>query len=351
MKDRGRLTLATATAGTDEERTRSVASFKRRQQRLFRGQVEQKEKISREVVLPETITIQELANRMSERAVDVIRLLMKQGEMYKITDVIDADTAQLVAEEMGHAVKRVAESDVEEGLFDTPDAEANLEPRPPVVTIMGHVDHGKTSLLDAIRHADVVAGEAGGITQHIGAYQVTSPGGQPITFIDTPGHAAFTAMRARGAKVTDIVVLVVAADDGVMPQTIEAINHARAAHVPMIVAVNKIDKPDAKPERVRTELLQHEVQVESLGGETLEVEVSAKQKTNLDKLLELIALQAEVLDLKANADRAAEGTVIEARLDRGRGPVATMLVQRGTLRCGRHCCGGNPVGPRARAAR
>ncbi|MBM3651855.1 MAG: translation initiation factor IF-2 [Alphaproteobacteria bacterium] len=334
MKDRGRLTLATATAGTDEERTRSVASFKRRQQRLFRGQVEQKEKIAREVVLPETITIQELANRMSERAVDVIRLLMKQGEMYKITDVIDADTAQLVAEEMGHAVKRVAESDVEEGLFDTPDAEANLEPRPPVVTIMGHVDHGKTSLLDAIRHADVVAGEAGGITQHIGAYQVTSPGGLPITFIDTPGHAAFTAMRARGAKVTDIVVLVVAADDGVMPQTIEAINHARAAHVPLIVAVNKIDKPDAKPERVRTELLQHEVQVESMGGETLEVEVSAKQKTNLDKLLELIALQAEVLDLKANADRAAEGTVIEARLDRGRGPVATMLVQRGTLHVG-----------------
>jgi translation initiation factor IF-2 len=334
MKDRGRLTVATATAGTDEERTRSVASFKRRQQRLFRGQVEQKEKISREVILPETITIQELANRMSERAVDVIRLLMKQGEMYKITDVIDADTAQLIAEEMGHAVKRVAESDVEEGLFDAPDAEANLEPRPPVVTIMGHVDHGKTSLLDAIRHADVVAGEAGGITQHIGAYQVTSPGGQPITFIDTPGHAAFTSMRARGAKVTDIVVLVVAADDGVMPQTIEAINHARAAHVPLIVAINKIDKPDAKPERVRTELLQHEVQVESMGGETLEVEVSAKQKTNLDKLLELIALQAEVLDLKANADRAAEGTVIEARLDKGRGPVATMLVQRGTLHVG-----------------
>ncbi len=334
MKDRGRLTVATATAGTDEERTRSVASFKRRQQRLFRGQAEQKEKISREVILPETITIQELANRMSERAVDVIRLLMKQGEMHKITDVIDADTAQLVAEEMGHAVKRVAESDVEEGLFDTPDAEADLAPRPPVVTIMGHVDHGKTSLLDAIRHANVVAGEAGGITQHIGAYQVTSPGGQPITFIDTPGHAAFTAMRARGARVTDIVVLVVAADDGVMPQTIEAINHARAAHVPLIVAINKIDKPDAKPERVRTELLQYEVQVESMGGETLEVEVSAKQKTNLDKLLELIALQAEVLDLKANADRAAEGTVIEARLDRGRGPVATMLVQRGALHVG-----------------
>jgi translation initiation factor IF-2 len=295
---------------------------------------EPKEKLVREVTIPETITIQELANRMAERAVDVIRLLMRQGQMVKITDVIDADTAQLLAEEMGHTVKRVAESDVEEGLFDASDDQAALVPRPPVITIMGHVDHGKTSLLDAIRSTEVAAGEAGGITQHIGAYQVTSPSGGRITFIDTPGHAAFTAMRARGAKITDIVVLVVAADDGVMPQTIEAIHHAKAAKVPIIVAINKIDKPDAKPERVRTELLQHEIQVESLGGDVLEVDVSAKEKTNLDKLLDVIALQAEVLELKANPNRAAEGTVIEARLDRGRGPVATVLVQRGTLRPG-----------------
>jgi len=295
---------------------------------------EPKEKIVREVTIPETITIQELANRMAERAVDVVRLLMKQGHMAKITDTIDADTAQLIAEELGHTVRRVSEADVEEGMFDAPDDPASLQPRAPVVTIMGHVDHGKTSLLDAIRSTDVAAAEAGGITQHIAAYQVTSPSGSRVTFIDTPGHAAFTAMRARGAKITDIVVLVVAADDGVMPQTVEAIHHAKAAKVPIIVAINKIDKPDARPQRVRTELLQHEIQVESLGGDVLEVDVSAKAKTNLDKLLDLIALQAEVLELKANPNRAAEGTVIEARLDRGRGPVATVLVQRGTMKPG-----------------
>jgi translation initiation factor IF-2 len=333
-KRRGRLTLANATSG-EEERTRSLAAFRRRNQRLMgHRQVEQKEKIAREVTIPETITIQELANRMSERAVDVIKFLMKQGEMHKITDVIDADTAQLVAEELGHTVKRVAESDVEEGLFDTPDVDENLVTRPPVVTIMGHVDHGKTSLLDAIRKTNVVSGEAGGITQHIGAYQVTSPLGGKITFIDTPGHAAFTAMRARGAKVTDIVVLVVAADDGVMPQTIEAINHAQAAGVPLIVAINKVDKPDANPQRVRTELLQHSIVVESMGGETLEFEVSAKTGQGLETLLEGLQLQAEILELRANAERSAEGTVIEAKLDRGRGPVATVLVQRGTLHTG-----------------
>jgi translation initiation factor IF-2 len=334
QKNRGRLTLVTALSA-DEERERSVAAFRRRVQRL-KGHAndEPKEKLVREVTIPETITIQELANRMAERAVDVIKLLMKQGHMAQINDVIDADTAQLLAEELGHSVKRVAESDVEEGLFDVADDPAALVSRPPVVTVMGHVDHGKTSLLDAIRSTEVAAGEAGGITQHIGAYQVTAPSGNRITFIDTPGHAAFTAMRARGAKVTDIVVLVVAADDGVMPQTVEAIHHARAAKVPIIVAINKIDRPDAKPERVRSELLQHEIQVESLGGQVLDIEVSATKKLNIEKLLETIGLQAEILDLKASPDRPAEGTVIEAKLDRGRGPVATVLVQRGTLHVG-----------------
>ncbi len=331
-RNRGRLTIANATAGEDE-RTRSVAAFRRRQQRMSGHRHEEpKEKIARDVTIPETITIQELANRMSERAVDVIRLLMKQGQIHKITDVIDSDTAQLIAEEMGHTVRRVAESDVEEGLSsDEPDLEEDLEPRPPVVTIMGHVDHGKTSLLDAIRKANVVEGEAGGITQHIGAYQVSAPSGDLITFIDTPGHAAFTSMRARGAKVTDIVVIVVAADDGVMPQTVEAIQHAKAAGVPLIIAINKIDKPDANPQRVRTELLQHDIQVESMGGETLEFEVSAKTGDGLPDLLEGLQLQAEIMNLRANEKRDGEGTVIEAQLDRGRGPVATVLVQRGTL--------------------
>jgi translation initiation factor IF-2 len=332
-KERGRLTLVTALRA-DEVRERSVASFRRRTQRL-KGHAsnEPKEKLVREVTIPEAITVGDLANRMSERAVDVIRLLMQQGQMLQINDVIDADTAQLIAEEMGHTVRRVAEADVEEGLYSADDAEQML-PRAPVVTVMGHVDHGKTSLLDTIRQADVVSGEAGGITQHIGAYQVTAPSGAKITFIDTPGHAAFTAMRARGAKVTDIVVLVVAADDGVMPQTVEAIAHAKAAKVPIIVAINKIDKPDSKPDRVRTELLQHEIQVESLGGDVVDVEVSATKKINIDKLLEMLGLQAEILDLKANPNRPAEGTVIEAKLDRGRGSVATVLVQRGTLRVG-----------------
>ena len=317
-------------------RQRSLAAMKRRQERQKQkvlGGGEAREKISREVTIPEAITIQELANRMAERGVDIIKFLMKQGDMHKITDVIDADTAQLVAEDFGHTVKRVSESDVELGLMGEDDDQGDLEPRAPVVTVMGHVDHGKTSLLDALRNANVVSGEAGGITQHIGAYQVETPGGV-VSFVDTPGHAAFTAMRARGAKVTDIVILVVAADDGVMPQTIEALNHAKAAEVPMIIAINKMDKPEADPTRVRNELLQHEIVVESLGGDVQEVEVSALKHQNLDKLLEAILLQAEILELKANPDRSADGVVIEAKLDKGRGPVATVLVQRGTLRLG-----------------
>ncbi|WP_186391535.1 MULTISPECIES: translation initiation factor IF-2 [unclassified Pannonibacter] len=331
---RSKLTISAATGGSDEQRSRSLASLRRRREKEKRGGMQAvREKISREVILPEVITIQELANRMAERSVDVIKLLMKQGQMLKINDVIDADTAELIASELGHTVKRVSEADVEDGLFSAADEEGTLISRPPVVTIMGHVDHGKTSLLDAIRNSKVVTGEAGGITQHIGAYQVEK-NGQKITFIDTPGHAAFTQMRARGAKATDIVVLVVAADDGVMPQTKEAISHAKAAGVPIIVAINKIDKPAADPNRVRTELLHDEIVVESMGGDTIDVEVSAKTGLNLDRLLEMILLQSEVLELRANPERTAEGLVIEAQLDKGRGPVATVLVQKGTLRVG-----------------
>ncbi|WP_427025324.1 translation initiation factor IF-2 [Aureimonas ureilytica] len=318
----------------DDARGRSLSSMRRRQEKFKRSQQNQaREKISREVIIPETITIQELANRMSERAVDVIKYLMAQGQMMKPGDVIDADLAEIIATEFGHTPRRVAESDVETGIFDVASNPEKLVSRPPVVTIMGHVDHGKTSLLDAIRKTSVVSGEAGGITQHIGAYQVERDG-HLISFIDTPGHEAFTAMRARGAQATDIAILVVAADDSVMPQTIESISHAKAAGVPIIVAINKIDKPGADPQKVRTNLLQHEVFVETMGGEVLDVEVSAKAGTNLDKLLEAIILQAEILDLKADPDRTAEGVVIEAQLDRGRGPVATALVQAGTLKQG-----------------
>ncbi|QPB19762.1 translation initiation factor IF-2 [Rhizobium sp. 007] len=342
---RGKLTITTANVDDDgNARGRSLSAMRRRQEKFRRSQMQEtREKISREVILPETITIQELSQRMSERAVDVIKFLMKEGQMMKPGDVIDADLAELIAGEFGHTVKRVSESDVELGIFNVTDEGGEQVSRPPVVTIMGHVDHGKTSLLDAIRHANVVAGEAGGITQHIGAYQVEQ-NGQKITFIDTPGHAAFTAMRARGAQATDIAVLVVAADDSVMPQTIESINHAKAAGVPIIVAINKVDKPTANAQKVRTELLQHEVFVESMGGEVLDVEVSAKNGTNLDKLLEAILLQSEILDLKANPDRTAEGTVIEAQLDRGRGSVATVLVQKGTLRPGQIIVAGDVWG-------
>ncbi|MDU9004270.1 translation initiation factor IF-2 [Sedimentitalea todarodis] len=333
----GKLTLNQALRGGEGGRQRSMAAMKRKQERARQkamgGSVE-REKVVRNVNLPEAIVVSELANRMAERVGEVVKSLMNMGMMVTQNQTIDADTAELIIEEFGHKVVRVSDADVEDVIAQIDDDEADLVPRPPVVTVMGHVDHGKTSLLDAIRKAKVVSGEAGGITQHIGAYQVKTEDGQLLSFLDTPGHAAFTSMRSRGAQVTDIVVLVVAADDAVMPQTIEAINHAKAAKVPMIVAINKIDRPDANPDKVRTDLLQHEVVVEKMSGDVQDVEVSAINGTGLDQLLEAIALQAEILELHANPNRAAQGAVIEAKLDVGRGPVATVLVQNGTLRQG-----------------
>ncbi|RZW11426.1 MAG: translation initiation factor IF-2 [Rhodobacteraceae bacterium] len=332
----GKLTLNQALAGGEGGRQKSLAAMKRKQERARQkamGAAQDREKVMRTVQLPEAIVVSELANRMSERVADVVKSLMNNGIMATQNQSIDQDTAELIIEEFGHRVQRVSDSDVEDVIDSVQDKDADLQSRPPVITVMGHVDHGKTSLLDAIRNAKVVSGEAGGITQHIGAYQVDQDG-KKLTFLDTPGHAAFTSMRARGAQVTDIVILVVAADDAVMPQTIEAINHAKAAQVPMIVAINKVDLPAANPNKVRTDLLQHEVVVEKMSGDVQDVEVSAAKGTGLDELLEAITLQAEILELKANPDRAAQGAVIEAQLDVGRGPVATVLVQNGTLRQG-----------------
>jgi len=326
-----------ALAGGEGGRQRSLAAMKRKQERARQkatGGAQDREKVVRDVQVPESIIVSELANRMAERVADVVKALMNNGMMVTQNQPIDADTAELIVEEFGHRVQRVSASDVEDVIDTVQDKDEDLRPRPPVITIMGHVDHGKTSLLDRIRQANVVSGEAGGITQHIGAYQVTTDSGAVLSFLDTPGHAAFTSMRARGAQVTDIVVLVVAADDAVMPQTIEAINHAKAAEVPMIVAINKIDKPDATPDKVRTDLLQHEVIVEKMSGDVQDVEVSAMSGQGIPELLEAIALQAELLEITANPDRPAEGAVIEAQLDVGRGPVATVLVQKGTLRQG-----------------
>ncbi|SDX83046.1 bacterial translation initiation factor 2 (bIF-2) [Citreimonas salinaria] len=332
----GKLTLNQALSG-EGGRQKSMAAMKRKQERQRQkamGGNQPREKVVRDVQLPEAIMVSELANRMAERVGDVVKALMQNGMMVTQNQSIDADTAELIIEEFGHRVVRVSAADVEDVIKEVEDKPEDLKPRPPVITIMGHVDHGKTSLLDAIRKTKVTAGEAGGITQHIGAYQVKAKDGTTLSFLDTPGHAAFTSMRSRGAQVTDIVVLVVAADDAVMPQTIEAINHAKAAKVPMIVAINKIDKPSANPTKVRTDLLQHEVVVEEMSGDVQDVEVSATTGQGLEELLEAIALQAEILELKANPDRAAEGAVIEAQLDVGRGPVATVLVQNGTLRRG-----------------
>ncbi|MEA3049480.1 MAG: translation initiation factor [Sphingomonadales bacterium] len=332
----GKLTVTRALSDEDDSRARSLAALRRAREKEKRHHQQSgpAAKQVRDVVVPEAITVQELANRMAERGADLVKALFKMGTPVTVTETIDQDTAELLIEEFGHRMVRVSDADVDIQADADVDPAETLQPRSPVVTIMGHVDHGKTSLLDAIRGANVVSGEAGGITQHIGAYQVALPDKSKITFLDTPGHEAFTEMRARGANVTDIVVLVVAADDGLKPQTVEAINHTKAAGVPMIVAINKIDKDGARPQRVREELLQHEIVVEDLGGDVQDVEVSALKKTNLDKLLEAIALQAELLELKANPDRAAEGAVVEAKLDKGRGPLATVLVQRGTLKVG-----------------